>query len=54
MDIGDRDAMRSRMQIGWEDTPAMDKRHGIFFFTNIVSCSKFSLERQGGRIVFEA
>lgn len=46
MNIGNRNIVRSCMQMRWEDTPAMDKCHGIFFFTDIVvSGSKLSLKR---------
>lgn len=44
MNVSNRDIMRSWMQMRWEGTPAMDKRHGILFFANIVSGSEFSLE----------
>lgn len=43
MNIDDRDTVCSWMQMRWEGAPAMDKRHGIFFFTDIVSCSKLPL-----------
>jgi hypothetical protein len=45
MDISNRNTVRAWMQMRWEDTPAVDKRHGIFFFTDIVSGSKLFLER---------
>ena len=45
MDIGNRNIVCPWMQMRWEDTPAMDKRHRIFFFTDIISSSKLFLER---------
>lgn len=43
MGIGNRNAVRSWMQMSWEDTPTMDKCHSILFFTGIVTGGKLSL-----------
>lgn len=45
MDISNRNTVCSWMQMRCEDTPTMDKRHSILFFTDIVSGGKLSLER---------